>query len=294
MPTANTVNESAGRHVDIGDTRLYIVERGRGYPLLVLHGGPGLDHREFGNYLDPLGDHYRLILVDQRSQGRSDQAPESTWTLEQMAADVSALARALGLERYAVLGHSYGAFVALQHAVAFPGHAAQTIISSGIPSSRFLAHVEHNLQTFEPQELREQVAGSWAREGSARTQADFESIMHDQLPFHFADPRDPRIAEYEARTAGTVYAPLVLQHFARQEYGGIEVEDRLGAVTQPVLVLTGRYDRVCSAEAAQATAAGIPNAELVVFEHSAHMAFVEEQERYLAVVREFLDRTGDA
>jgi proline-specific peptidase len=290
MPSANTEAEPGGQNVDIGDTHLYVVERGQGYPLLVLHGGPGDDHHEFGDYLDPLGDRYRLILVDQRSQGRSEQAPESTWTLEQMAADVSALARALGLDRYAVLGHSYGAFVALQHAVAFSDQAAQTIVSSGIPSAHFLAHVERNLQTFEPIELRKQVADSWARESSARTQEDFASIMRDQMPFHFADPRDPRIAEYEARTAGTVYAPRVLQHFAKQEYGGIEVEDRLDVVTQPVLVLAGRYDRVCSVEAAEAIAAGIPNAELVVFERSAHMTFVEENERYVAVVRDFLDR----
>jgi proline iminopeptidase len=283
-----------GRHVDIGDTRLYIVERGQGYPLLLLHGGPGDDHHEFGDYLDPLGDSYRLVLVDQRSQGRSDQARVATWTIQQMAADVSALAQALGFERYAVLGHSYGAFVALQHAVDFPGAAAQTIISSGIPSARFLAQVEQNLQNFEPIELRQQVADSWARESSAETQADFASIMRDQMPFHFANPRDPRIAEYHTRTAGTVYAPQVLKHFSQQAYGGIEVEQRLGAVTQPVLVLAGRYDRVCSCEAGEAIAAGIPNAQLVVFEHSAHMTFVEEQEAYLKAVRAFLDRTRQA
>jgi proline-specific peptidase len=291
MTTTNAATEPGGRHVDIGDTRLYVVERGQGYPLLLLHGGPGDDHHEFGDYLDPLGDRYRLILVDQRSQGRSDQAPVATWTLQQMAADVSALARALGLDRYAVLGHSYGAFVALQHAVDFPGAAAQTIVSSGIPSARFLAQVEQNLRTFEPAELRQQVADSWARESSAETQEDFAAIMHDQMPFHFADPRNPRIAEYHARSAGTVYAPRVLQHFAQLAYGGIEVENRLHSVTQPVLVLAGRYDRVCSLEAAEAIAAGIPNAELVVFDQSAHMTFVEEQERYLAAVRDFLDRT---
>jgi proline iminopeptidase len=281
--------EPGGRHVNIGDTRLYIVERGRGYPLLLLHGGPGDDHHEFADYLDPLGDGYRLVLVDQRSQGRSDQAPLATWTLQQMAADVSALAQALDLERYAVLGHSYGAFVALQHAVDFPGAAAQTIVSSGVPSSRFLAQVEQNLQSFEPIELRQQVADSWARESSAETQADFAAIMRDQMPFHFANPRDPRIAEYHARTAGTIYAPQVLKHFAQQAYGGIEVEQRLSGVIQPVLVLAGRYDRVCSVEAAEVIAAGIPDAQLVVFERSAHMTFVEEQESYLAAVRDFLD-----
>src|SRR5579859_6441415 len=102
--------------VSIGDTRLFVAECGNGYPLILLHGGPGLDHHMFGDYLDPLTDEFRLILVDERAQGRSDKAPESTWTLARMAADVVQLAKALGLDQYAVLGHSYGAFIALQNA----------------------------------------------------------------------------------------------------------------------------------------------------------------------------------
>src|SRR5215210_218006 len=124
-----------GRLVSVGDTRLNIVERGEGYPLIVLHGGPGLDHRMFGDYLDPLTDAFSLLLVDQRAQGRSERPPEETWTLAQMAADVDALARSLELDRYAVLGHSYGAFVALQNAVDFRGAAERTIVSSGLPSA---------------------------------------------------------------------------------------------------------------------------------------------------------------
>ena len=286
MTTSDT--ETGGRHVDIGNTRLYAVEGGDGYPLLVFHGGPGLDHREFGDYLDALADDYRLILVDQRGQGRSDRAPENTWTLEQMAADVSSLARALELERYAVLGHSYGAFVVLQHAVDFPGDAAQTIVSSGIPSSRFLEQIAQNLAAFEPAELREQVTSSWEREKSVRTQEDVAGLLHDQMPFHFADPRDPKIEDYEWRTAGSIYSPEVLRRFASEEYGGIEVEDILGDVTQPVLVLAGRHDRVCSVEAAQAIVGGVRHGELVVFEFSGHMTFVEENDAYVHAVREFL------
>jgi len=281
-----------GRLVPIGDTRLYVEERGTGYPLLVLHGGPGLDHRMFGDYLDPLGDAYRLIFVDQRSQGRSDRAPESTWSLSQMAADVSALAQALGLDDYAVLGHSFGSFVALQHAVDHPGAAAQTIVSGGVPSARYLEHVDANLAAFEPLELRRQVADSWEREKSVRTADEVARLLHDQQPFHFADPRDPRITEYEARSDGAVYSPDVLRFFARLEYGAIEVEARLGAVTQPSLILVGRHERVCSVPAAEAMAAGIPRSELVVFENSGHMTFVEENERYLDVVRDFLNRHG--
>jgi len=189
-----------------------------------------------------------------------------------------------------VLGHSYGAFVVLQHAVDFPGDAAQTIVSSGIPSARFLEHVAHNLAAFEPVELRERVAGSWDRERFVRTPEEVAELLHDQLPFHFADPRDPRIEEYERRTAGSIYSPDVLRRFASEEYGAIEVEDRLRDVTQPTLVLAGRHDRVCSVEAARAIAEGVQRGELVVFESSGHTTFVEEDEAYIRSVRRFLRR----
>jgi proline iminopeptidase len=282
-----------GRLVDIGDTKLFVVEQDdpSGYPIIVLHGGPGDDHHEFGDYLDPLTDRgYRLLLVDQRAQGRSEKASRDTWTLQRMAEDVTALAGALGLGRYATLGHSYGSFVVLQHAVDHPGAAAQTLVSGGVPSVRWLEEVDRNLERFEPIELREQVRRSWEEETTIQTPEDFARILHDQMPFHFADPLDPRIEEYERRSVGAAYAPDVLRHFAAQGYGGIDVEDRLPDITQPVLVLAGRHDRTCVPEAAEAMAKGIPNAELVVFEKSGHMTFVEENEAYLDAVDDFLRR----
>src|SRR5215471_7989650 len=147
-----------GKLVDVVAAQLYVVEVGAadGYPVIVLHGGPGLDHHEFADYLDPLADRgYRLILVDQRASGRSPRCDPRTWTLETMAEDVVSLARSMPLDRYAVLGHSYGAFVALQNAVDFPNMASQTIVSSGVPSAKYLADVEKNLERFEPEPLRE-------------------------------------------------------------------------------------------------------------------------------------------
>jgi proline iminopeptidase len=277
--------------VDVGDTRLHVTERGTGaLALFVLHGGPGLDHTMFGSYLDALGDRCRLLLVDERATGRSGPAPPETWGLAHHAADVEAMAGALGLERYVVLGHSYGAFIALQHAVDFPGRPAATIVSSGVPDARFLAHVQNELAAFEPVELREQVQASWASEAHARTQEDVAALASDQLPFHFADPRDPRIDELRAAMTDAVYGPDVLRAAAVEDYGAIAVEDRLGQVGHPVLVLAGRHDRTCPVPAAEAIAAGLPDAELVVFEHSGHMAFVEENDAYVAAVRDFLER----
>jgi proline iminopeptidase len=277
--------------IDVGDTRLHVTERGSGaLPLFVLHGGPGLDHTMFGSYLDALGDVCRLLLVDERSTGRSEPSAPETWTLERHAADIEALAAALGLDGYAVLGHSYGALIALQHAVDYSGRPVATIVSSGVPDARFLEQVQHELDTFEPIELREQVTASWAREAEARTQEDMAAIMADQTPFHFADPRDPRIDELLAAMSDARYGPDVLRAAATGDYGGIAVEERLGDITHPVLVLAGRHDRTCSIPAAQATADRVPGAELVILEHSGHMTYVEENEAYVAAVREFLSR----
>ena len=277
--------------VDVGDTRLHVTARGDGpLALFVLHGGPGLDHTMFDGHLDGLAGTCRLLLVDLRAQGRSDPAPPETWTLEQMAADLDALAGTLGADRYADLGHSFGAFVALQHAVDFAGRPAATVVSSGVPDARFLEVVKRNLAAFEPEELREQVTSSWAREAEARTQEDARALLSDQLPFHFRDPRDPRIEAMRAGLEEMTFAPDVIRHAATSDYGAIAVEDRLATVTHPLLVLAGRHDRICSVEAAEAIAAGVPEAELVVFEDSGHMAFVEEPEAYVSAVRNFLRR----
>ena len=80
-----------------------------------------------------------------------------------------------------------------------------------------------------------------------------------------------------------------MKHFAVMDYGAIEVEEQLHKITQPALILGGRYDRVCSVEASEAMAEKIPNATLEIFENSAHMTFAEENEKYIQVVRKFLE-----
>jgi pimeloyl-ACP methyl ester carboxylesterase len=207
-----------------------------------------------------------------------------------MAEDLALLADAMRLEQYALLGHSYGAFVVLQNAVDFPGRASQAIVSSGLPSAKYLAAVWKNLEKFEPVSLREQVTKSWEREKVVQTRDEVDRLLHDQLPFQFGNPLDPRIAEFEQRTSGGINSPEVLRFFANADYGGIEVEDKLATVTQPVLVLAGRGDRTCVVEGAEVMARGLLHAELIVFEESGHMTYVEENEKYLSAVRKFLNQ----
>ena len=134
-------------------------------PLILLHGGPGLDHSEMHPWLDALADEFYLIYVDERGQGRSQRVDPATLSLERFAEDVTKLAAALELEHYAVLGHSFGAMIALTHAVRF-GDASHYVISDGTASfTKSGKEIQDNLAVFQPQELRErsQNPGPWSR-----------------------------------------------------------------------------------------------------------------------------------
>jgi proline iminopeptidase len=264
-----------------------------GYPLILLHGGPGLDHTEFIPWFDPLGADFRLIYVDERGQGRSERVDPATLTLVRFARDVTLLAAHLGLRDYAVLGHSFGAFITLAHAVE-EGSASHYIISSGTASfTKTGREIQANLAAFEPAALREQVTQSWALEPQAKTADDCARIMRMQWPFHFANVESAAYQRFLAEPDRTVYAPEVLAYFSANEYP-IEYEDRLSSVTRLTLVLAGEHDRTCTARAARELHAGIPGSELTIFPAAGHMTYIEQPALYFAAVRDFFARHGVA
>jgi proline-specific peptidase len=262
----------------------------RNYPLIVLHGGPGLDHTEMHPWLDQLADQFYLLYVDQRGQGRSERVDPTTLSISRFAADVTGLARALDLPRYALLGHSFGAMVSIAHAVE-QGDASHYVISSGTASfSKSIPEINANLAAFEPIALREAVTQSWALEPDVKTQEDVAQLMRMQMPFHFSTTESDAYRRYMAEQEGReVFSPEVLAYFSANEYA-MEYEDRLGTVHKPTLVLTGETDRTCTPRAAREIAAGIPGSELVILPGAAHMTYVEQPGMYFAAVRDFFAR----
>jgi proline-specific peptidase len=279
--------------IAVDGVNIFVLPAGaeQGYPLFLLHGGPGLDHTEMHPWLDPLGDTFRLLYVDLRGQGRSQRVDPATLSLSVFASDVTRLAEALNLRQYAVLGHSFGSFVALAHAIE-QGGASHYVVSSGTASfSKSAPEIQRNLEEFEPLALREQVTESWALEPHARTQADVARLMAMQMPFHFATVESDAYRHYmEVEAQGhAIYAPEVLAYFAAHEYA-IEYEDWLSSIRQPTLIITGQSDRTCTPRAAHGLHAGIPDSELVILPNAGHMSYVEQPGMYLAAVRDFFAR----
>src|SRR3954454_15926274 len=159
---------------------LHVEEVGNGFPLIVLHGGPGMDHSMFRPYLDSLGDDYRLLYVDERGQGRSDRVDPNTLSLEVFARDVDLLAESLGLDEFALLGHSFGAIIATYHATEL-GTALAYVISGGGDSSEALdVDVQESLDALG--ENGKAIVASWEAEKTVETEEQLKQLLRDQMP----------------------------------------------------------------------------------------------------------------
>ena len=259
---------------------MFVEELGRGFPLIVLHGGPGVDHTMFRPYLDPLAEDFRLLYVDERGQGRSGRVDPETLSLDVFAHDVDLLADALGLEQFGLLGHSFGAIVTTYHAIELRTATAYVISAGGDASDALLADVHASIAAMG--DAGDRIAATWEQEKTVETEAQLKQLLRIQMPFHFYGEPPPGYCE-EA-----VASPEVLRRFANAGYGDFDYRSRLAQIEKPTLILVGEHDRTTPPRAARALHDGIPNSELVVLPDAGHMSFVEQQEAYLDAVRRFL------
>jgi proline iminopeptidase len=249
----------------------------------VLHGGPGLDHSYFKPWLSPLADDLQLIYVDHRANGRSERVALETCTIEQMADDLEALRVLLGLGPVNVLGNSFGGFVAQMYAARHPKGVRRLILVSTSPSHEFYAAAGKELERKGTAEQKA-VAGD-VFEGRIETEAAFLDWWEIMMPLYFAHWDADRGEEMIKRGKDN---PEVASHMFRHEIPKFDVRSQLRAMTMPTLVIAGRHDWVTPVGESELIAAAIPGSELVVFEESGHMPFIEEQAGFVAAVRRFI------
>jgi proline iminopeptidase len=258
--------------------------------LVALHGGPGFDHGYLRPGLDRLADVARIVYPDLRGQGRSGRPSVESCTLEQMADDVAAACRLLGIERPVVLGHSAGGFVALHLALRHPGLAAGLVLCATSPT---LAPIADDGTT---PRLGDR-AGAQAEAVAARlfggdmSPATLEEFGRLVLPYYAG----PAHMDVPAALMGlSSLNPEVAAHFFQVLAPAYDVRPRLAEITAPALVLAGRHDWVCPPVCGRAIASGIAGAELVELPESGHFPFGEEPEAFLAAVRTFVARVAPA
>jgi len=125
-------NPPCGRFITVDGVRLHWVERGRGTPLVLLHGnGSTIEDFQCSGLIDKAAKNYRVIAIDRPGFGHSDRPRSTVWTPEAQADLLAAALKQIGVSRAIVLGHSWGTLVALALAVKYPQQVQALVLVSG-------------------------------------------------------------------------------------------------------------------------------------------------------------------
>ena len=139
----------------INGTEIFYEVVGQGRPIMLMHGGLGLDHTYFRPWLDPLSNEFQLNYFDFSGHGRSprpegfDGVTHTTWVDE-----ADGLREHLGFERIVLFGHSYGGFLAMEYALRHPERLDGLILSCTGPA---LDHAESAIANARARGTEEQV-----------------------------------------------------------------------------------------------------------------------------------------
>jgi proline iminopeptidase len=244
-------------------------EAGNGPAVLFLHGGPGIN--DYGRMLGAEVAEWRFLSFQQR--GLSPSATSGPFTLEQHVADATAVLDARGVRRAIVMGHSFGAHLALHMAVSQPDRVTALVLVDGLGviGDGGAADVGAALAARLLPEAAERLQHIAAGLGDAEPDDDIASEQLSLVwPGYFADPAaapapgDLRICVAAHR--GTVAS--VKEHLAAGFAG------RLAAISVPVISVLGELSPMPVSQGEQ-TAALIPGAEVRTVEGAGHLPWHE-------------------
>src|SRR3954451_2176796 len=263
-------------------------------PLLALHGGPGSTHNYFGP-LEALASERPVVLYDQIGCGKSDRPQDIEWSVDVFRDELAGLREQLGLERIHLLGTSWGGMLAQEHVLSGATGVVSLTLSSTLANLALWNEEQLKLRNTLPPEVvavldRHEQAGTY-------DDPEYAEALESYFDRHFYRGPQPR-AELVAMNAGR--APDVYRAMQGPNewtttgaLKGWDTRDRLHEIDVPTLVLRGRYD-MCTEPIAAELVNGISGAREVVFGHSSHTPVLEETDRYLEVVGDFLRETESA
>jgi proline iminopeptidase len=278
--------------IAVRDVGLFVDVVGRGYPLVLMHGGPGADHWSLLP-LRQLSDRFTVVFYDHRCNGRSVGVPVTSMTWENLTADADALRESLGFDKWAVLGHSFGGKVALEYALRYPNSLSHLILLDAGGDSWWERENAAELlakRGFSGKKV--ELARRWFN-GQTAPWEFFPTLMrlggaYDPHTSWFAAVRT-MIAERrtKARPQAAIFG-------FGQLMKGWTVMGRLGEIRVATLVMAGRDDFVFPPEHQGQLAAGIPNARLEIIERAGHNPHDERTADVIKAVIDFLPTDAGA
>lgn len=268
--------------------------------VLLVSGGPGLSCDYVRDTHARLaGNRYRVVAYDQLGTGASERPDDtSLWTIERAIEEAEAVRAALDLGRVHYLGQSWGAFMGIDYALAYPDRLKTLTLEGGVAS---VSHIEHEWERLRLALGAETVAMLHRHEAEGTLDhPEYQGAM--------------TLLAYRHVCRLQTWPPALMRSLSPENYNvtmfntvqgynelgaitgnlkGYERLDQLHRIKLPVQLFCGFYDE-CTPAAQKLMRDRLPDSRLSVFSNSAHLPFMEEPEAYFAILEAFLDETSGA
>ncbi|HEY1354279.1 MAG TPA: proline iminopeptidase-family hydrolase [Ktedonobacteraceae bacterium] len=264
------------------------------FPLLILHGGPGASH----DYLEPLEamaqTGRRVIFYDQLGAGNSDHPHNpALWTVDLFVAELGKVRETLHLDQLHILGQSWGGMLGMQYALTQPDGLVSLTVADSPASMQQWVSEANRLRAQLPPEVQQTLLHHEAQ-GTTDSQA-YQDAVQVFYRRHVCrtDPWPDCVTRAFEKMAR--YPEVYNTMNGPSEFHVIgtlktwDITDRLPEINVPTLLLSGRHDEATPL-IVETIHQRIAGSRWVIFEESSHMPHVEETQRYLQVLSEFLTR----
>ncbi len=288
-------------HIPVRGGRIYVRANGgildRGAPVVIIHGGPGASHAYLLATLQLARDR-AVILYDQLDSGLSDHPDDpDNWTVERFVSELDAIRAALDIQRFHLVGHSWGSAIAIQHAARRPkGLVSLTLGSPFVSARSWVASLRSQLAT-----LPESMQNAILRHDAGETIDDSgyrDAISTFNRRFVVRHPEPAYVTAYRRRIGVTDNATLAETMFGPGDIAvtgklrDYDSEPLLSRIKVPTLMVCGQYDEMTPASATH-LARRLPNSRLGTISDAGHLTPLDQPDLFVAALRTHL-RKADA
>jgi len=284
------------QRINVGDCELYVEEEGKGLPIVLLHGGPGATHHYFHPYFSRAKDFARVIYYDQRGCGISGYCPGQGYTVDQAAGDLENLRKALKIDKWVVVGHSYGGLLAQYYSLKYPENLAGLVLVGASDGMHVPMKPTRQYDFFSDEEkarmkgIRVEL-GQLLKEKTLSEKKFIELLVYnnflngDWKRQNFYKPTKERFAQI------ALYEWKQDKDFNGIMSGDSDRIDLQGAFEGfpvPTIIMEGKWDLTWNTDKPEILHKNHPGSRLVMFEYSSHSPFEDEPEAFFPALREFV------
>ncbi|AXY10176.1 alpha/beta hydrolase [Bacillus anthracis] len=294
----------AGKYMHIRGKKLYVETHGdpKNKPVLYLHGGPGESCYDFSfHQAERLKDSLYVIMIDQRGVCRSEEITEDeAFGLHDLIEDCEELRKALQIEKWSIIGHSFGGYVALLYTLIYPSSIEKIIFEGptfdfALTSKALLQKTGHLLKKYGKEEVAKACLVYLSSNASSEELLEAYIRLSDEL-------EEKRMELYNYKedvTDESLYSDEEWEEFSNRSkihFDRLKLEGafhtsllrKIKDVQNPMLLIVGKHDVVTCEKQIEIFNKDARNGKYIVFEESGHSPHYEEADRFAETIIHFL------